>query len=109
MFVSLYMGVVLSFGSRAQAILDRAAAGRRRAARQPPKAPAIRPPRTARPTARRIAVRVTGADRWTATVEAALPTPRVKPVPVPPAAVVGKLPPPKPAPPAPKRAAPPGV
>src|SRR3984957_17790257 len=109
MLVSLYMNGALFPARAAQAILDSASAGRRRAARQPPKAPATRPPRTARPTARRIAVRVTGADRCTATVEAASAAARVKPAPRAPAPLGGKFPPPKPPPPPPKRAAPPGV
>src|SRR5216683_401529 len=45
-----------------------AAAGRSRAARQPPKAPDSSPPATASATATAIAVTVTGALRWTDTV-----------------------------------------
>src|ERR1700761_6055808 len=113
-FVSLYMDCVLPFRP-AQATLDSAAAGRSRAARQPPNPPAIRPPRTASPTARTIAVIVTGADRCTATVDAvcaALAKPPRNGL-VPPVPVVPPVPPKPPAPPAPpkppNRRAPPGV
>src|ERR1700722_18679387 len=111
-FVSLYMDCVLPFRP-AQATLDSAAAGRSRAARQPPNPPAIRPPRTASPTARTIAVIVTGADRCTATVDAewaALVKPPRNGV-VPPVLPAPPAPPkPPPAPPAPpNRCAPPGV
>src|ERR1700722_15504910 len=111
-FVSLYMDCVLPFRP-AQATLDSAAAGRSRAARQPPNPPAIRPPRTASATARTIAVSGTGPDRGTATVDAvgaALAKPP-RNVPAPPVPPVPPVPPPKPPPPAPppKRCAPPGV
>src|SRR3954468_13067438 len=43
--------------------LRRASAGRILEARQPPMAPAIRPPVTARPTASAMVVRETGAER----------------------------------------------
>src|SRR6201993_5009046 len=97
-FVSLYMDCVLPFRP-AQATLDSAAAGRSRAARQPPNPPAIRPPRTARATARTIAVIVTGADRCTAWGR---PPRNGLPPPVP------AVPPPAPPKP-PNRWAPPGV
>src|ERR1700758_4947769 len=98
-FVSLYMDCVPF--RPAQATLDSAAAGRSRAARQPPNPPAIRPPRTASPTARMIAVTVTCADRCTETVDAEcaalLKPPRngLAP-PVPPAPPPAKPPPPPP-------------
>ena len=45
-----------------------ASAGRRRAARHPPKLPAMMPPATASATASRITLALTAADRCTATV-----------------------------------------
>src|SRR3984885_236063 len=98
-----------------QATLDRAAAGRSRAARQPPNDPAIRPPRTARITAASTASSVTGAVRCSVTVGTALAAACVKPPRNPPAPPVPPVPPvppapPKPPPPPPVNArAPPGV
>src|ERR1700744_929078 len=43
---------------------ERAPAGRRRTARQPPNVPATKPPTIARATARPTAPSVTGAVRW---------------------------------------------
>src|ERR1700742_3728012 len=86
---------------------------RGRAARQPPKPPAIRPPRTASATARTIAVIVTGADRCTATVDAVcaafVKPPRKPPPPAPPVGGVAPAPPNPPPPAPPNRWAPPGV
>src|ERR1700733_12808099 len=64
------MDLRLPVNPRPQAPLDRASAGRSRAARQPPNAPAISPPRIARPTARMITAIVTGACRCSVTVPA---------------------------------------
>src|ERR1700730_6201393 len=84
-----------------------AAAGRSRAARQPPNDPAMKPPATASTTASTTAPIVTGAVRWTATVWVALAASRLKAPPPggPPPPPGG---PPKPPPP-PKVRAPPGV
>src|ERR1700758_4293786 len=105
------MDLRLPVNPRPQATLDRASAGRSRAARQPPNAPAISPPRTARPTATTITAIVTGACRCSVTVPAVraafenAPRKGLFPPPVP---LVGNPPPPPPTPPL-KLRAPPGV
>src|SRR5438034_7638999 len=55
-------------------MVRRASAGRSRAARRPPNAPATRPPAMARTTARTISPMLRGAERWT-TVEPPLTAP----------------------------------
>src|SRR3984957_20191159 len=102
------MDLRLPVNPRPQATLDRASAGRSRAARQPPNAPAISPPRIARPTAKMITAIVTGACRCSVTVPAVraafenAPRKGLFPPPVP---LVGNPPPPPP----PNWRAPPGV
>src|ERR1700722_16545873 len=82
-------------------------AGRSRAARQPPKAPAIRPPAIASSTAAAIAPAVTGAVRCTWTVAAVsvarrkAPVPPVTPPPPNPPPPLPPPPPPNPPPPLP--------
>src|SRR5580704_8449038 len=105
------MDLRLPVNPRPQATLDRASAGRSRAARQPPNAPAISPPRIARPTATMITPIVTGACRCSVTVPAPRAAsenaPRKGLLPLVP--LVGNPRPPPPNPPPPKLRAPPGV
>src|SRR5580693_9452816 len=105
------MDLRLPVNPRPQATLDRASAGRNRAARQPPNAPAISPPRIARPTATMITAIVIGACRCSVTVPAVRAAfenaPRKGLLPLVP--LVGNPPPPPPPNPPPKLRAPPGV